>query len=155
MTIHHILIPLDFSPYAEHALDYAVTLAQRLQARVTLLHVIQIPAVVHVKGGIWPSSTFLHDLEAQVTRNMEVYLTWVTVAGLEGEYVIVQGIPFQEIIETTKARQVDIIVMGTHGRTGLSHALLGSVAERVVRLAPCPVLVARQPPPVTSAEGGA
>jgi nucleotide-binding universal stress UspA family protein len=58
---------------------------------------------------------------------------------------VVHGVPFQEILDTAKARQVDLIIMGTHGRTGLSHVLSGSVTEKVVRLAPCPVLIARQP----------
>jgi universal stress protein A len=147
MTVHHVLVPLDFSTYAEQTLDYAIALAQKLQARVTLLHVIQPPAVVKVEGGIWPSSTFLQDLEAAVTRDMEGYLARVTAAGLAGEIAVVHGVPFQEILDTAKARQVDLIIMGTHGRTGLSHVLLGSVAEKVVRLAPCPVLVARQPTP--------
>jgi universal stress protein A len=148
MAVHHVLVPLDFSTYAEQALDYAIALAQKLQARVTLLHVIQPPAVVNVKGGLWPTSTFLQDLEAAVTRDMEGYLARVTAAGLEGEMVVVHGVPFQEILDTAKARQVDLIIMGTHGRTGLTHVFLGSVAERVVRLAPCPVLVARQPTPI-------
>jgi nucleotide-binding universal stress UspA family protein len=148
MTAQHFLVPLDFSSYAEHALDSAIALAQKLQARVTLLHVIQPPAVVNVAGGIWPSSTFLQDLEAAVTRDLEGYRARVTAAGLAGEIAVVQGVPFQEILDTAKARQVDLIIMGTHGRTGLSHVLLGSVAEKVVRLAPCPVLIARQPAPV-------
>jgi nucleotide-binding universal stress UspA family protein len=148
MTVHHVLVPLDFSTYAEQALDYAIALAQKLQARVTLLHVIQPPAVVNVEGGLWPTSTFLQDLEAAVTRDMEGYLARVTAAGLEGEMVVVHGVPFQEILDTAKARQVDLIIMGTHGRTGLTHVFLGSVAEKVVRLAPCPVLVARQPTPI-------
>ena len=57
----------------------------------------------------------------------------------------IHGVPFHEIIETAKMQQVDLIVMGTHGRTGLQYMLLGSVAEKVVHLAPCPVLVVRQP----------
>jgi nucleotide-binding universal stress UspA family protein len=148
MTVHHVLVPLDFSTYAEQALDYAIALAQKLQARVTLLHVIQPPAIVNVEGGLWPTSTFLQDLEAAVTRDMEGYLARVTAAGLEGEMVVVHGVPFQEILDTAKASQVDLIIMGTHGRTGLTHVFLGSVAEKVVRLAPCPVLVARQPTPI-------
>jgi len=147
MTVQHFLVPIDFSPYAEQALDSAIALAQKLQARVTLLDVIQPPAVVNVEGGIWPSSTFLEDLEAQVTRNLEAYLSRVTAAGLTGEIVVVHGVPFQEILDMAKKRQVDLIIMGTHGSTGLSHVLLGSVAEKVVRLAPCPVLIARQPTP--------
>jgi nucleotide-binding universal stress UspA family protein len=58
---------------------------------------------------------------------------------------MVHGVPFHEILETAKSQNVDLIVMGTHGRTGLEHIFLGSVAEKVVRLAPCPVLIARQP----------
>jgi universal stress protein A len=148
MTAKNFLVTLEFISYAEHALDSAIALAQKLQARVTLLHVIQPPAVVNVAGGIWPSSTFLQDLEAAVTRDLEGYRARVTAAGLAGEIAVVQGVPFQEILDTAKARQVDLIIMGTHGRTGLSHVLLGSVAEKVVRLAPSPVLIARQPAPV-------
>jgi universal stress protein A len=147
MTIQHFLIPLDLSTPAAQALDYAIVLAKQLQARVTLLYVIQPPVVVDVDAALWPSSTFVQDLEAAVTRAMEVYLARVTAAGLAGELVVVHGVPFHEIIETAKARQVDLIVMGTHGRTGLFYGLLGSVAEMVVRLAPCSVLVARQRAP--------
>jgi len=148
MTVYHVLVPIDFSPYAEQALAYAITIAQKLQARVTLLHVIQPPLVAGADMGAWPSPTFLQELETAITRDMAGYLARVTAAGLAGEIVIVHGVPFQEILDTAKARQVDLIIMGTHGRTGLSHILLGSVAERVVRLAPCPVLIARQPTPV-------
>ena len=76
---------------------------------------------------------------------MQAYVQRVTAAGLVGDMVVVHGVPFQEIVETAKSQQVDLIVMGTHGRTGLHHVLLGSVAEKVVHLAPCPVLVVRQP----------
>ena len=145
MAIHHVLVPIDFSPYAEQALAYAIALAQKLHARVTLLHVIQPPLVAGADIGAWPSPTFLQDLEAAITSDLEGYLARVTAAGLAGEMAVVHGVPFQEILDTAKKRQVDLIIMGTHGRTGLSHVLLGSVAERVVRLAPCPVLIARQP----------
>jgi nucleotide-binding universal stress UspA family protein len=67
----------------------------------------------------------------------------VTAAGLTAERVVLYGVPFQEIVEAAKARQVDLIVMGTHGHTGLMYVFLGSVAEKVVRLAPCSVLVVR------------
>ena len=89
-----------------------------------------------------------HELETAITGDMEGYLARVTAAGLEGEIAVVHGVPFQEILDTAKKRQVDLIIMGTHGRTGLPHVLLGSVAEKVLRLAPCPVLIARQPTPV-------
>ena len=75
---------------------------------------------------------------------MEETLARVTAVGLPGARVVLYGVPFQEIVEVAKAQQVDLIVMGTHGRTGLLHVLLGSVAEKAVRLAPCSVLVVRQ-----------
>jgi nucleotide-binding universal stress UspA family protein len=155
MTGQHFLVPIDFSSYAEQALDYAIALAKQLQAHVTLLHVIQPPLIAGADMGVWPSPTFLEELEAAVTSDMEGYLARVTAAGLEGEIVVVHGVPFQEILHAAKERHVDLIIMGTHGRTGLTHVLLGSVAEKVVRLATCPVLIARQPTPATVEQGGA
>ncbi len=95
--------------------------------------------------GVTLPYTYIQDMEAEITSSLQTYLARVTAAGLEGEIAVVHGVPFNEIIAAAKTQQVDLIVMGTHGRTGLQHVLLGSVAEKVVRLAPCPVLVARQP----------
>ena len=153
MTVHHILVPMDFSAYAEQALDYAIALAQKLQARLTLLHVIQPPLVASADMGVWPSPAFLDELEATIAGDMEGYLARVTAAGLEGEIAVVHGVPFQQILDIAKARQVDLIILGTHGRTGLAHVLLGSVAEKVARLAPCPVMIARQPTPDAVSQG--
>jgi nucleotide-binding universal stress UspA family protein len=144
MTIEHVLVPIDFSEYSDHALDYAITFARPLQARLTLLHVIESFPVSGVDVVTLPPDYFL-ELEMAANRQMQSLLARVTTAGLKGEGVVVHGTPFRVITETAKERQVDLIIMGTHGRTGLRHLLLGSVAERVVRLAPCPVLVARTP----------
>jgi nucleotide-binding universal stress UspA family protein len=145
MATQRFLVPIDLSEYANQALDYAVNLAGKLDARLMLLHVIQSIPLVGVDMGVTLPYTYVQDLEAEIMQSMESALTRVTAAGLEGEIVVVHGVPFHEIIETAKTRQVDLIIMGTHGRTGLQYVLLGSVAEKVVRLAPCPVLVARQP----------
>jgi nucleotide-binding universal stress UspA family protein len=145
MASQRLLVPIDFSECANQALEYAVNLAGKLEARVTLLHVIQAVPMGGVDMGVTLPYTYLQDLEAEIMQSMEACLARVTAAGLEGEIVVVHGVPFHEIVETAKAQKVDLIVMGTHGRTGLQHILLGSVAEKVVRLAPCPVLVARQP----------
>jgi nucleotide-binding universal stress UspA family protein len=145
MASQRFLVPTDFSEYANQALDYAINLAEKLDARLTLLHVIQPVPMAGVDMGVTLPSTYLQDLEAEIMQSMESQLARVTAAGLEGEIVVVHGVPFHEILETAKTQKVDLIVMGTHGRTGLQHILLGSVAEKVVRLAPCPVLVARQP----------
>ena len=145
MTAQRFLVPIDFSEYANQALDYAINLAGKLAARLTLLHVIQSIPLGGVDMGVTLPYTYVQDLEAESMQSMESYLARVTAAGLEGEIVVVHGIPFHEIVDTAKTRQVHLIIMGTHGRTSLQHVLVGSVAEKVVRLAPCPVLVARQP----------
>lgn len=143
MNTQKFLIPIDFSEFANQALDYAIVLATKLQARLTLLHVIHaMPLGVTEMGASLPYS-YLQELEADIAQSMEEYLTRVQEAGLEGEIMIVHGVPFEEIVNTAAANQIDLIVMGTHGRSGLQHVLLGSVAEKVVRLAPCPVLVSR------------
>jgi universal stress protein A len=145
MAAQRFLVPLDFSEYANQALDYAINLASKLGARLTLLHVVQSLPMGGVDMGLTLPYTYIQDLEAEIMESMNDHLRRVTAAGLEGEVAVVHGVPFHEIIEMAKTKQVDLIIMGTHGRTGLQHVLLGSVAEKVVRLAPCPVLVARQP----------
>jgi len=144
-TAQRFLVPVDFSEYANQAVEYAIGLASKLGARLTLLHVIQSLPLAGIDMGVTLPYAYIQDLEAEITNRMQAYLERVTAAGLEGEIAVVHGVPFQEILETAKTQQVDLIVMGTHGRTGLQHVLLGSVAEKVVRLAPCPVLVVRQP----------
>jgi nucleotide-binding universal stress UspA family protein len=150
MPTPHFLVPTDFSAFADQALDYAIRLARTFNARLTLLHIIQPVPMAGVDMGVALPETYLLELEEAVQGSMEAALARVTAAGLTGERVVLYGVPFQEIVETAKARQVDIIVMGTHGRTGLMHVLLGSVAEKVVRLAPCSVLVVR---PLANAPG--
>jgi universal stress protein A len=143
MTAKHILVPTDFSKYADHALNYAIELAQRLQARLILLHIIHtMPLGVVEESAMLPPS-YWQELETSIEQSMEESLKHLADVGLQGETIIIHGVPFQTIIDTAKGKDVDLIIMGTHGRTGLTHALMGSVAEKVVRLAPCPVLVTR------------
>ena len=144
MPTLHFLVPIDFSTHAEQALDYAIGLARTLNARLTVLHVMQPVPMAGVDMGVALPATYLQEVEEAVQGSMEDALARVTAAALTGERVVLYGVPFQEIVEAAKARQVDLIVMGTHGRTGLLHVLLGSVAEKVIRLAPCSVLVARK-----------
>jgi nucleotide-binding universal stress UspA family protein len=151
MTAQRFLVPIDFSEDANQALEYAMGLASKLGARVTLLHVMPPPPWGGVAmDGTLPHaySLFIQHLEAEVAHRMQACLERVTAGGLEGEVAVVRGVPFQESLETAKTQQVELIILGTHGRTGLQYVLMGSVAEKVVRLAPCPVLVVRQPPGV-------
>jgi nucleotide-binding universal stress UspA family protein len=139
MNVQHILVPMDFSSDAETALDCAVEFAQQFQARLTLLHVIYIPVTTEVN-----LSSYFAEIESGAQHGMETYQKRAEGKGLTVDTVIVQGTPFREIVEIAKTKQVDLIIMGTHGRTGMTHLLMGSVAERVVRLAPCPVMVTRE-----------
>ena len=143
MTAQHILVPIDFSPYADQALDYAIELAQKLQAHLTFLHVIHLTPMAMGEVGASGLVPYLEEIETDAQQRMQGILDRVNQEGLEGETAIVQGVPFQIIVDMAGNKNVDLIVMGTHGRTGLTHILMGSVAERVVRLAPCPVLVTR------------
>ena len=143
MTAKHILVPTDFSEYADYALDYAIELAKTLQARLTVLYVLHLSSLALGDAPPAVLDDTLKAMETNAQQRTQMALARVQQAGLQGESAIVEGIPFQTIIETAERRDVDLIVMGTHGRTGLTHALMGSVAERVVRLAPCPVLVTR------------
>jgi nucleotide-binding universal stress UspA family protein len=143
MTAQHILVPTDFSANADYALDYAIELAQVLQARLTVLYVFHVSPLALGDAPPAVLSATLQEMEATTQQQMQATLARVQQAGLQGDSAIVEGLPFQTIIDTAQARGADLIVMGTHGRTGLAHALLGSVAEKVMRLAPCPVLVTR------------
>jgi nucleotide-binding universal stress UspA family protein len=143
MTAKHILVPTDFSEYADYALDYAIELAKVLQAHLTVLYVFHLSPLALGEAPPAVLADTLEAMETNAQQQTQIALARVQQAGLQGEIAIVEGTPFQTIIETAESRDVDLIVMGTHGRTGLTHALMGSVAEKVVRLAPCPVLVTR------------
>ena len=137
MDIRHILAPSDFSTYSKQAVTYAFELAQTRGAKLSLLHVIEVP--VYAIEVYLP----LADLEQDARRELALLLPEAEAAHVDVTRLVEMGVPYVKILEVARAEQVDLIVMSTHGRTGLGHLVLGSVAERVVRLAPCPVLTIR------------
>jgi universal stress protein A len=139
MHIRYILAPTDFSAPANRAITAAFELAQTFGADLSLLHVIAVP--VYAIEVALP----LAELEQDARRALARLLPEAAAAGVAVTRLVDMGVPFQKILETARAEQADLIVMSTHGRTGLGHLVLGSVAERVVRLAPCPVLTIRPP----------
>ena len=146
MQIEHILVPIDFSSDADNALEMAISLARELGSRITLLHVIHDVYVgVGEMAAALPTS-YYEEIEAGVNNEIQTYLNKVVEAGLQGESIVVHGVPFQCILDSAETQNIDLIVMGTHGRTGLKHVLLGSVAEKVIRMATCPVMVTRPTP---------
>lgn len=141
-TFKHILVPTDFSPSSEAAVDAAIDLAQRFDAKVTLLHVWQLPVYPYMEAML-NLSAVASEVERAATEALEKQLQQVRSRFPAAQSVVQMGLPWQAIIEIVKAQQVDLVVMGTHGRRGFDHLILGSVAEKVVRLSPVPVLTIR------------
>jgi nucleotide-binding universal stress UspA family protein len=140
MEIRQILAPTDFSECSKQAVACAYELAQTFGARLALLHVLDdLPSYI---GFIPPggAAAILEDLERQVRLDLTQLLPTAEDAKVEVVTQVVTGTPYLKIIEIAQKEKADLIVIATHGRTGLSHLVMGSVAERIVRLAPCPVL---------------
>lgn len=138
----NIVVPVDFSETSDRALTYAQTLAQTFGARVHVLHVIPDPhsQAWSIEATGMSLGSLMETWEADAQRRLD----GLSLGELGGERVTKVGQPHAEIIRYAKARKADLIVIGTHGRGGIEHMLLGSVAEKVVRTAPCPVLTVRQ-----------
>ena len=145
MDIRHILAPTDFSDSSKKAISDAFELARTLGATLLLLHVLEPSPYRGEFTQPTMGEELLGDLERQASAALAQVLPEAQQAKIEVSRAVAIGSPSQKIVETAEAEHVDLIVMATHGRTGLSHLLIGSVAERVVRTAPCPVLTIRPP----------
>jgi nucleotide-binding universal stress UspA family protein len=136
-AIQNVLIPTDFSTTSDAALRHAVTMARTFGARLYVLHV---PGRT---GENFEANFPIGQFERLAPEKLALLLSPEEIAQLKPEYALRIGAPADEIVQYAKTRDVDLIVMGTHGRSGVAHLLLGSVAEHVVRMAPCPVLLVR------------
>jgi nucleotide-binding universal stress UspA family protein len=142
MMAKRILCPIDFSKHSDAALAYASTLAHQARAKLLLVYVddTQIPYDAGFSGYV-PPPYETEQLEKQLNEIRP------TIEEVECEHHLLFGHPADAIVGFAKAHDIDLIVMGTHGRTGVARLLMGSVAESVVRRAECPVLTLRQPSP--------
>ena len=140
-----VLVPLDFSEHSVHALRLAIAVARPTGAALHLLHAYEVPLGAIPPYGVAIPETLLDQVRDAAARRLEKASHEVTDAGLACELHVVQGPAADAIVEEAQRIGADLIVMGTRGLTGLKHVLLGSVAERTVRLAPCPVLTTRTP----------
>jgi len=143
--IKRILCPVDFSETSDYALEYALDLARRLGASLSLLHVCQLPAHPLDAGDMFPLEEFESEYVTRFGKQLDELVEKYSGQGVELSGNIATGIPYDEIDQCANDLQADLIVMGTHGRTGLAHMLVGSVAERVVRTSRVPVLTLRKP----------
>jgi nucleotide-binding universal stress UspA family protein len=136
-----ILVPVDFSLHSAEAIRTGADLSRRFDAALTLVHVYEPAAYALPEGYVLYTAQQLADLLSEFEKRLAAAKRDAEAAGgLRVETHQLQGGAAVEIVEFANKNAIDLIVMGTHGRTGLKHALMGSVAERVVRTAPCPVL---------------
>jgi universal stress protein A len=143
LQIKYILVPIDFSAPSKKALDYAVPFAEQFGAKLTLLHVVE-PVATPDFANSFPLMMEKDKLMTECKAQLQLLVKQHAIDPKLVEKTLVrQGRSFHEIADAARTLKTDLIIMSTHGYTGLKHALLGSTAERVVRHAPCPVLVVR------------
>ena len=139
LNMRRILCPTDFSDTAQHALEHAVALARWYGSRITVLHVrTSVPPVSSTEP---PNATLPTDLDRQeIEKRLRTSAAPADAAGVQADVEFEEGSPAARILDRAASLAVDLIVMGTHGRGGFDRLLLGSIAEKVIRKASCPVL---------------
>lgn len=143
MNVKNILCPVDYSESGNAAITYASSLAKEYDAEIHLVHIYDLP-LAYVDGGFASApipSVPPADLDGEQSKLNAVTPT----SGVKYRHRLVVGSPVDELVKYVTEQNIDLIVMGTHGRTGLGRLLMGSVAEGVVRRASCPVLTIKQP----------
>lgn len=142
--IRRILVPVDFSQGSLRALDYAIELGRAFRAGFTVLHAVEpLSSAPLAYGPVDDAGALLDELLRMGHRELERVAVDLRKRRVKIVTVLRVGMPYMVITETARKSKVDLIVMSTHGRTGLLHTLMGSVAEKVARTAPCPVLTVR------------
>jgi nucleotide-binding universal stress UspA family protein len=145
-------VAVDFSPYSEQALCFAGRLAEKLKAQLLVLHVIHDPAEApgfYAQKG--EKKKFLQSMEEAAEEMMEEFLLKIRQACpdqmpiKEAKPLLVVGTPVTRIVEVAEKKQASMIIIGSHGRTGLAHLLVGSKVQRVIQLSPIPVTVVKTP----------
>ena len=143
--IRRILHPTDFSPASRRALEQAIAMARREKAELVIVHVLSV--VVPVVGDGYMSPAAFEEVQSSMRlsgqKQLDAALGRARKAGARARGLLLEGVAPTQIARAAKSQRADVVVMGTHGRTGLTRLLLGSVAERVVGTAPCPVLTVR------------
>jgi nucleotide-binding universal stress UspA family protein len=138
-ALNKILVPVDYSDHSRRAVHFARDLATAFGASLHFVHVF--PPAAFVSPPLVPAPVITGDVKVESRRGFEDYLaTARSELGVDVSGTLREGVPHLEILEAAKALGADLIVLGTHGKTGIEHLLLGSVAERVVRHATVPVI---------------
>lgn len=141
MDIKNILAPLDFSACSKGAFEAAIAWAKHFAATVHVLHAYHVPPIVLPDGGFALSQELNAKIDAASQTALRVYLEQYASTGVTLKAHVHQAEPLEAILDVAEEVDADLIVMGTHGRSGVSRALLGSVAQKVLRASPVPVLI--------------
>lgn len=146
MTIKKVLVPIDFSDYSKSALRYAVNFAKSFNAEIILIYVVE-PIIYppDFSMGQIAMPTINTDWDNRAKEELDKLAKNEITSNGKVKTIIKTGKPFAEIIETAKEEDIDLIIIATHGHSGVEYILFGSTAEKVVRKAPCPVLTLREP----------
>ena len=144
IALKHILVPVDFSPLSKKALQYALRFATEFDATVKLIHVIEPTVPPVFDGSTIEPPVNSNGANTSGANKLKKWASSVRIRAGRVESTVRAGLPALEIVEAARELDVDLIVMATHGYTGWKHFAIGSTAERVVRAAPCPVLVVRE-----------
>jgi len=139
--IKKVLVPTDFSELSAAAMEYAKMFAAKFEAKVCLAHVIDTAPLIGPGGASY--LTVSHEIERDATKELKRFAAKHLRSLKKLELIICEGDPRQEIVKLVEREKIDLVVMATHGRTGLAHVILGSVAERVVQNSPVPVVLVK------------
>lgn len=145
MTIKTLLVPVDFSPHAAKAIETAIEFAKAFGAEIILLHAYSFPMGVATPYDYRIPANILGQARESAVKRLEADVDKISAAGVQARGMVVDRVPSQAILETAEEVGADLIVMGTRGLTGLKHVALGSVADRTIRRASCPVLTVHDP----------
>ena len=145
IEFHRILVPIDFSEHSQHALDRAVELARTFDAELHLLHCYAIGPGAFTLYGVAIPESFEHEFRAAAAKQLAEWGGKARAAGCRVQEHLSARMPAEEIAAIARDVGADLIVIGTRGLSGIKHVLLGSVAERTIRIAPCPVLTVKHP----------
>ena len=144
INLKRILVPTDFSESANHALRYGISFAREYKAELIVLHVVETLSVGYASDLFpVPMAEVLDEITGYAKGELTKLVALAGERGVTARDVVIQGKPAAEVIRYAQEQAIDMIVLGTHGRGMLDHALFGSTTERVVRKAPCPVLTCR------------
>lgn len=144
IEIGRILVPIDFSPSAASVLEWAGHLAKAHRSRLVLLHAYHLPVEFQQLEAAYLPPDFWANVKNEAAAALERHAESLRAQGIEAECLVREGYPATVIEEEAVRMGADLIVIGTRGLSGLKHLLLGSIAERVVQRAPCPVLSVKQ-----------